>query len=416
MLNNKLSMSLTFSNEQDNDGIEDYDEHVEVSLFSSDNENNSENNSEESIKKKNKKGKKREDIRQSYNDVLDWIEDFRNDDIRLEKEQKIQPDNKLLPWVEKFRPKTLDDVISHEIIINTLRQFIENNYFPHLLLSGPPGTGKTSAIMACARQLYGTNYSLMVLDINASEERGIEVVRNKIRDFICTKAIFLPEKSSTFKLVILDEADAMTYDAQAMLVSFIERYSVNVRFCLICNYIKKISQSIQSRCTTFKFSPLTKNDIMKKINDVTEQNKIKISKDGIDTLIKTSKGDMRKVLNVLQVTSMGHTSITSESITSCIGYPTPNNMTQIYTQLTTKSFNECLKNLEQIVEKNGYAITDIISELTDMIINKFMNKSIDQAKIISILTNMRDIEMNLTLCPNENIQLAGLVGIFKLVF
>lgn len=418
-------MSSKFVEDIENEGIEDYEEYEEKNKSSTESDTDTDSNSGDSnpneetsatSTKKGKKAKKRVNIKQSYDEVLDWIEDFRNDDIRLEKEQRTQPNNELLPWVEKFRPKTLNDVISHEIIINTLKQFIKNSYFPHLLLSGPPGTGKTSAIMACARELYGSNYSLMVLDINASEERGIEIVRNKIRDFICTKAIFLQEKSSTFKLVILDEADAMTYDAQAMLVSFIERYSVNVRFCLICNYIKKISQAIQSRCTTFKFSPLSKANMVEKINDVVKQNKIKISPDGIDTLIKTSKGDMRKVLNVLQVTSMGNANITSKSITSCIGYPTPDDMTYIYKQLTTGTFNNCLNNIENMVEKNGYAISDIISELTDIVISKFMNKLIDQAKIISILANMREIEMNLTLCPNDNIQLAGLVGLFKLVF
>lgn len=410
-------MNKGFAYSEDNDGIEDYDEYIEKSQ--SDDSNDPHENSEDDVpKRKNKKIKKRDDINKSYNDVLDWMEDFRNDDIRLEKEKEKETSttNELLPWVEKFRPKTLDEVISHDTIIATLKQFIVNKYFPHLLLSGPPGTGKTSAIMACARELYGSNYSLMVLDINASEERGIEVVRNKIRDFICTKAIFLPEKSSTFKLVILDEADAMTYDAQAMLVSFIERYSVNVRFCLICNYIKKISQGIQSRCTIFKFSPLSKADITKKINEVVKKNKIKITNDGIDTLIKTSRGDMRKVLNVLQVTSMAHKDITSKNITSCIGYPTPDDITKIYTLLSTKSYNECLSNLESIIEKNGYAVSDLVTELTDVVISKFMNKTIDQAKMMSILTNMREIEMNLTLCPNENIQLAGLVGIFKLVF
>lgn len=405
-------MNKNFTYNIDEDGMEDYEEYIEDKGQSE--SENSVSDSEETSKKKSKKIKQRGNINKMYCEAIDWIDEFREEDKKLEKEKVVN--SELLPWVEKFRPKKLSEVISHESTITTLQKFVQNNYFPHLLLSGPPGTGKTSAIMACAREMYGNSYSSMVLDINASEERGIEVVRNKIKEFICSKATFVQKKSMAFKLVILDEADAMTIDAQAMLVSFIERYSINVRFCLICNYIKKISQAIQSRCTIFKFSPLSKEDITKKINEVVEFNKIKITNDGIDTLIKTSRGDMRKVLNVLQVTSMAHEEVTSDTITTCIGYPTPNDMDKIFKLLTLKSYNECLTELEKLIEKNGYALTDIITELTDIIISKFMNKSIDQNKVSVILSNMRNIEMNLTLCPNENVQLTGLIGLFKLVY
>lgn len=431
----------SFANIAEDDGIDDYDEYKDTiseknlntdvsdasdgsDSESSNGENSSDSGSDsdlDSDKKKSKIKKIKIDLSRAYDDMIDWIDEFKEhcDDDDDDNDEIAEPNNKnsvLLPWVEKFRPKTLNDVISHEIIVATLKKFIENKYFPHLLLSGPPGTGKTSAIMACARQLYAENYSLMVLDINASEERGIEVVRNKIKDFICTKGIFLQQKSSAFKLVILDEADAMTPDAQAMLVSFMEQYSLNVRFCLICNYIKKISQAIQSRCTVFKFSPLSKADITKKIKEVCKSSNTTITTDGIETLIKTSKGDMRKVLNTLQVTSMAHKIVNSTNITTCIGYPTPSDMTKIYDSLRSKSYNISVNDLIQLVEHNGYSLSDVITELTVIVTEKFIAGEITQQSYISILKNMRNIETNLTLCPNESVQLIGLVGLFKLAF
>ena len=345
-----------------------------------------------------------------YEETMEWIEQFKEETAI----ENIKKEKTTLPWVEKFRPKTLDEVISHTSIISTLKKFIEKKQFPHLILRGPPGTGKTSAIMACAKELYGKNYSVMVLDINASEERGIDVVRNKISDFVSTKGIFLSKNSSIFKLVILDEVDAMTIDAQSMLISVIEKFTINVRFCLICNYIKKISPAIQSRCTIFKFSPLSKYDITKKLKNIAKIINLNLTDDGIDTLIKLSKGDMRKVLNILQATHMIYNKINSKNITNCIGYPTPEDMNIIIHSLTTKKYNKCYDELYKIIIKNGYSLLDIITELTDSLMHNFMHKKISQDKIIIILSNLRDIEMNLTLCPNEYIQLAGLVGLFNL--
>lgn len=149
-----------------------------------------------------------------------------------------------LPWVEKYRPNALQELISHEDIINTIRRFISEDKLPHLLFYGPPGTGKTSTILACAKELYSPReFSSMVLELNASDDRGINVVRGQVLNFASTRTIF----NSGFKLVILDEADSMTQDAQNALRRIIEKFTENVRFCLICNYLSKIIPALQSR-------------------------------------------------------------------------------------------------------------------------------------------------------------------------
>ena len=153
-----------------------------------------------------------------------------------------------LPWVEKYRPNTLSDVSGHQDILATIQRFVEHNRLPHLLLYGPPGTGKTSTILALARQIYGTkNMRQMVLELNASDDRGIDVVREQIKTFASTKQIFSsstqggPQKLSGFKLIVLDEADAMTSTAQMALRRIMEKYTANTRFCIIANYTHKLS-------------------------------------------------------------------------------------------------------------------------------------------------------------------------------
>jgi replication factor C subunit 3/5 len=182
------------------------------------------------------------------------------DDFKQDYESEKKPKNiRYLPWVEKFRPYELSQIISNNEIINTLKDYVKIKYLPHLLICGPSGTGKTSVIVATAKELYGSSFSIMTMHINASEERGIEVIRNKVKDFVMTKN-FSPNEIP-FKLVILDEADAMTISAQGMLRRMIEDFTGNARFCLLCNKLKNIDPAIQSRCTNFRFAPLNSEDI-----------------------------------------------------------------------------------------------------------------------------------------------------------
>ena len=212
--------------------------------------------------------------------------------------------------VEKYRPATLADVSGHQDILATINKFVDSNRLPHLLLYGPPGTGKTSTILALARRIYGAeNVRQMVLKLNASDDRGIDVVREQIKTFASTKQIFTMGQSlrtagsgslAGYKLIILDEADAMTSTAQMALRRIMEKYTANTRFCIIANYSHKLSPALLSRCTRFRFSPLKEQDIRVLVDKVIEEENVKIMPEATDALVRLSKGDMRRALNVLQ--------------------------------------------------------------------------------------------------------------------
>jgi replication factor C subunit 3/5 len=331
-----------------------------------------------------------------------------------------------LPWIVKYRPENLDNIISQSQVITILKNFMKQKQLPHLLFYGPPGVGKTSTIIALAKELYGDNYPMMTLEINASEERGIEMVRNKITQFASSKNLLMNDDNNMFKIVILDEADALTSDAQASLRRIIEKFSRNTRFCLICNYIKNINTAIQSRCICFRFSPLATEYITTKVNDIVKIEKINITKEGIQTIIKRAGGDMRKVLNTLQAVNMGNISIdkkekiTSQKVNDCLGYPKKSDIDKMLNSIVHDDFKTSMNLLIDIKTQQGYYINDIINEIHEFLINSIYNLKLNTLKlsndqIVQILSMIANVQYNAAICTNDDILLGSIIGSIKCV-
>ncbi|PVD39041.1 hypothetical protein C0Q70_01668 [Pomacea canaliculata] len=311
-----------------------------------------------------------------------------------------------LPWVEKYRPAHLDDLISHKDIISTISRFVKEERLPHLLFYGPPGTGKTSTILAIAKQIYTPKeLSSMVLELNASDDRGIGIVRGQILNFASTRTIF----KSGFKLVILDEADAMTKDAQNALRRIIEKFTENTRFCIICNYLSKIIPALQSRCTRFRFGPLKTDQMIPRLRHVISQEGISVTEDGMKALVTLATGDMRRALNILQSTSMAFDEVNEENVYTCVGHPLRRDIENIVKWVLNDGFKEAYSNIVQVKMAKGLALQDILTEIHAYIHRIELPVSVR----LQLLTKMADIEYRLASGASERIQLGALVAVFQ---
>uniref|UniRef100_A0A5B7BA00 Putative replication factor C subunit 3 n=1 Tax=Davidia involucrata TaxID=16924 RepID=A0A5B7BA00_DAVIN len=318
-----------------------------------------------------------------------------------------QPVSKATPWVEKYRPQSLADVAAHRDIVDTIDRLTSEKRLPHLLLYGPPGTGKTSTILALARKLYGSQMHNLVLELNASDDRGIDVVRQQIQNFASTQSFSFGAKAFV-KLVLLDEADAMTKDAQFALRRVIEKYTKNTRFALICNHVNKIIPALQSRCTRFRFAPLDAIHVAERLKHVIEAEGLDVPESGLAALVRLSNGDMRKALNILQSTHMASQQITEEAVYLCTGNPLPKDIEQISHWLLNESFAASFKRISEIKTRKGLALVDIVREVTMFIFKIKMPPDVR----VQLINDLADIEYRLSFGCNDKLQLGSLIATF----
>jgi replication factor C subunit 2/4 len=260
------------------------------------------------------------------------------------------------PWVEKYRPMRLSEVVGNEHTVERLKVIAEEGNLPNIIISGPPGTGKTTSIMCLARALLGSACSKAVLELNASDDRGIDVVREKIKMFAQKKVSLGPGQH---KLVILDEADSMTSAAQQSMRRTMEIYSSTTRFALACNNSTKIIEPIQSRCAILRYTRLTNKQLLKRMKEVCAMENVKYDDTGMDALLFTAEGDMRNALNNLQATKAGFGFVSSANVFKVCDQPHPKVVREIVQACFQADIAKAEKNLGMLW-RQGYAASDII--------------------------------------------------------
>ncbi len=297
-------------------------------------------------------------------------------------------------WTEKYRPKKLKEMVGHDKVVERLEEFVKRKSLPHCLFAGPAGVGKTTAALCLAREFFGENWKSNFLELNASDERGIDTIRTKVKEFARTKPI-----KGEFKIIYLDEADALTKDAQQALRRIMESYSDTCRFILACNYSSKIIDPIQSRCAIFRFSKLSEKDIKKQIEKISKAEKLHIDDKAIDAIIDVCEGDLRKAINILQASAMKG-KVNSKTIYEIVGFAEPEKIRKMLNLALDKKFKEARNILLELMYKEGLSGEGIIKQIH----REIMKMSIDDKIKVEILKSLSEYEFRVTEGANEQIQ------------
>lgn len=312
------------------------------------------------------------------------------------------------PWIEKFRPEFLKDVAGNSEAVSRLAAIAAVGNLPNIILAGPPGIGKTSSVLCLAREMLGDAYKNAVLELNASDARGIDVVRNKIKMFAQKKVTLPPGKH---KLIILDEADSMTSSAQQALRRTMEIYSQSTRFALACNNSTKIIEPIQSRCAVLRFTRLSDAEVLSRLQFVAAQENVSYEMSGMEAIVFIAEGDMRNALNALQSTVSGFSTVTSENVFKICDQPQPTTIRQVISSVQ-KGETQAAQDLVIGLCSSGYAATDVIQTLFKVVraYDIAENQKLDMIREIGF-THMR-IAQGL----NTQLQLLGCVARLSQLF
>jgi replication factor C small subunit len=308
-------------------------------------------------------------------------------------------------WTEKYRPKKLEDMVGQKHIVNALEHFVKNKTLPHCLFAGPAGCGKTTAALCIAHELFRGEWHSNFLELNASDERGIDTVRVKVKEFARTIPM-----NNTFKIIYLDEADSLTREAQHALRRTMENYSHICRFILACNYSSKIIEPIQSRTVVFRFKILSNEEILEFLQKISRGEGLNIDEKILNVIVKLSEGDMRKAVNTLQMASTSK-KITEDTIYSLINRPEPDEIKNMLLLSLGKDFKKARAMLLKLLYERGLSPEDIMKEIYTQI----YNLDIADEKKLRMIEKLGEYEFRLTEGSNPQIQLEAMLAQFSLI-
>ncbi len=309
-------------------------------------------------------------------------------------------------WIEKYRPKRLDDVVGQTEVIKRLKSYVRSRNLPHLLLSGPPGVGKTASAVCIARELFGEAWTNNFTELNASDERGIDVVRNKIKNFARTA----PLGEAEFKIIFLDEADALTSDAQSALRRTMEKYTATCRFILSCNYSSKIIEPIQSRCAVYRFKPIGSAAVEERIRHIARAEGVNLTDDGMDAVKYVASGDMRRAINALQAAAMLDKTVNMDAIYKTTATAKPEEVVELIKLGLEGNFMKARAKLDYLLIEQGLSGEDIIGQ----IYRAMFDMTIPDKLKVDLIDRIGEIDFRMAEGANERIQLEALIAHFML--
>jgi replication factor C small subunit len=305
-------------------------------------------------------------------------------------------------WAEKYRPKSLKEIIDQKEIVERLNSFVKAKNVPHCIFAGPPGTGKTTAALCLAHDLYGAGYREHLMELNASDERGIKIVRETVKTFARTRSI----GEIPFKILILDEADNMTSDAQQALRRTMERFTETCRFIMIANYSGKIIEPLQSRCAPFRFSYMSQKDQNRYLQRIIKEENVMILDEGLKAIFEVSGGDLRRATNAIQAAASMGKEIDAETVYSVIGRANPEDISEMIKIAMKGDFLGARKKLREMILKYGVAGSDIIRQIHTEIFRSMLPDSWK----VTLSEAVGEIDFRFVQGADEEVQLSALLA------
>ena len=309
-------------------------------------------------------------------------------------------------WIEKYRPARLADIVGQDEIVERLSSYVRCGNLPHLLFTGSAGVGKTTAAVTLAREFYGESWQMNFRELNASDERGIDVVRNQIKQFARTT----PLGDATFKILFLDEADALTTDAQSALRRTMETYAQTCRFILSCNYSSKIIDPIQSRCAIYRFKPLSARAVKEEISRIASREGLMVTPGAMDAIVYIAQGDMRKAINALQGAAILSATIEEQRVYAITSNARPDEIEELLAVSLEGDFDGAESLLTKLLHERGIAPNELINQCYRALIKRKMGRSL---KVVMI-DHLGETDFRLSEGANSDIQMEALIARFVL--